>query len=421
MKKSFVSFDKFERECMKSGKSLHETMQENCNDRLAPPEEKCPNSCVPYWQATGEQRCLDIGVVEIEEADGCGHTRFTRVSNPIAWTDIGNTRCDESNNRIQKQQMNQCGDTRWLTTNVLCCTPEWTNTNENDCSQSMERVLQEDGCGHTRWYSSSNPVNWVSTGEVRCEPGNVYQIEQVNQCGTTRWLTVAGGCPCIPNWQPLGSERCTGDFVENQESDGCGHTRWQPTSTAVVWSNTGETRCNGGFIQNQQISQCGTTRWLTTETTCTTSPAANELSSKYVSDSLSSDGKKFMSCRLSAVTGAISWGQGNNDGFTDGGEHSEAWVTGAFDRNHYEARISYTADEVEGGTRIRAGSTLNTWFDLGDTSEITHTMTCTQPGFPVPTAAVVEWHNILIRIDIRKKGESISGGCTFGPFLLRAD
>jgi hypothetical protein len=55
--KSFVSFDKFECECMESGKSLHETMQENCKDRFVPPEEKCSSPCAPYWQSTGGQRC----------------------------------------------------------------------------------------------------------------------------------------------------------------------------------------------------------------------------------------------------------------------------------------------------------------------------------------------------------------------------
>lgn len=413
--KTFVPFDKFERECMESGKTLHETMQENCNERLEPPQEKCPNPCVPYWQPTNIRRCLDVGVVEIEEADGCGHTRFTRITDPVVWVDTENTRCDDPINRIQKEQVNQCGGLRWVTTDTLCCVPNWVNTAEIDCSQSMERVLQEDGCGHTRLRSSGNPVNWTSTGEIRCEPGDIYQVEQINQCGTLRWFTVPGGCPCIPNWQPLGPERCTGEFVENQEADGCGHTRWQPTATLVVWTNTGETRCNGGFIQNQQISQCGTTRWFTTETTCTTSPAANELDPKFVGETLAPNTHptKTLSTRLDATTGSIIWGQ------TGVADASEAWVTGAFDRNHYEARISYTADEPEDAIHTRSGSALNTWFDLGDTSIVSLNLSChrSNPGVPEN----VEWNNVIVRIDIRKKDEPISGGCTFGPLVIKTD
>src|SRR5690606_5789076 len=156
-------------------KSLHESMQENCNDRFAPAPESRHYNCVPYWQATGNSRCLEIIIVEIEEVDGCGHARFRRIPEPVVWEDNDEARCDEARNRIQKQQVNQCGGTRWVTTSELCCTPEW-----------------------------------VSTDEVRCEPGDIYQVKQENQCGDVRWITVPGGCPCIPDWQPSGPERCTG-------------------------------------------------------------------------------------------------------------------------------------------------------------------------------------------------------------------
>lgn len=406
---------------MPEGKSLHDTMQESPNEKFKE-DPPCKYSCVPYWQPTGERRCLDIGVVEIEEADGCCNLRFTRITDPVVWEFNDQERCDESRNRIERQQVNQCGGTRWVSTAELCCTPAWVPSEEGiDCSQSMERRYEEDGCGNTRLRSTGHPVNWVGTGEVRCEPGDIYQIEQTNQCGDTRWFTVPGGCPCIPDWQPLGPQRCTGAFIENQEADGCGHQRWQPTATAVVWTNTGETRCNGGFIQNEQISQCGTTRWFTTETPCSISPPANELDPKYESELLSGPGKKFMSCRISATTGTIHWGQGVDGTFTDGGEQSEQWVTGAFARGDYEARITYSAAEPPGTYREIGGSTLDTWFDLGDTTQLSFIMTCTETSWPLPNQGIVTvWNNVVVRIDIRKKNESISGGCTFGPFTLRA-
>lgn len=195
MKKPFVPFDKFERGCLPDSKPLHESMQENCNDRLAPTPEPCHYTCVPYWQPTGNRRCLDIGVVEIEEADGCGNTRFTRIAERVVWEDNDETDCDEARNRIRKQQVNQCGDTRWVTTSELCCTPEWQPPvqEELNCDQSVVRKREYDGCGNARWVTTAIPVNWESTGEDRCQPGDIHEVEQINQCGETRWLAV-GSC-----------------------------------------------------------------------------------------------------------------------------------------------------------------------------------------------------------------------------------
>ena len=270
MSKKFTPFDKFEKKCGPDGKPLHDTMEESYKGKFKP-DEPCDNTCVPYWQRTGNRRCLDIGVVEEEEVDGCSNTRFVRVVDPVVWTNVeGETRCDDSRNRIQQQQTNQCGDTRWVTTQELCCTPQWVPIPEEiDCTQAMERVLEEDGCGSTRLRSTGRPVNWTGTGETRCEPGDIYQIEQTNQCGDTRWFTIPGGCPCIPDWQPSGPERCTGASIEAQEVDGCGHTRWVSTGTPVTWSNTGEVRCSPlDLVQVQQINQCGNLRWTTTEESC---------------------------------------------------------------------------------------------------------------------------------------------------------
>lgn len=196
MKDKFVPFDKFERECLQEGKTLHQTMQESCVSNLVPKEPPCVNNCVPYWQPTGGRQCLDIGVVEIEETDGCENFRFTRVPELVVWEDTSETRCDEARNRIQKQQVNQCGDSRWVTTEELCCTPNWQDIpNEINCSHFVVRQMQVDGCGNTRLHSTGNPVTWLSTSETQCIDGMIYQIRQVNQCGEYRWAEVPGGCP----------------------------------------------------------------------------------------------------------------------------------------------------------------------------------------------------------------------------------
>lgn len=421
MKKKFTPFESFDWSCVAKSKTLHDTIQESPNEKFKE-DPSCKYSCVPYWQETGELRCGSNGIMEVEEADGCGNSRWIRKE-LVTWTRTDELGCDDKANRVLHEEINQCGETRWVSSSEKCCEPNWVPVPGGDlnCDQVVLRVLEEDGCGNTRWGNTSNPVSWAPTGDAQCLPGDIYRVEQINQCGQKRWVTMGTGCPCIPNWQPSGPQRCTGTYVENEERDGCGNTRWVNTSTFVNWTNTGETRCRNGFVQNQQISQCGTTRWFTTETTCTNSPPANELSPKYVSEMLSGPGWKFMSCRLDAAAGTIHWGQGDENGFTDGGEQSEAWVTGAYDRGDYEARISFTADESPGEFRTRSGSDLDTWFDLGDTTQITHTMTCIETSWPLPNQGLTTaWGNIIVRIDIRKKNESISGGCTFGPFTLRA-
>ena len=416
--KPFVPFDEFERECVPENKPLAQTMQENCNERLAPPEPECRTPCLPNWVATGEQRCTDTSsVVEIEEADGCGRTRWVKIPTNIVWTDTDTTECDEVNNRIKRQQVNQCGGTRWITTGTLCCTPDWVNKSpaEYNCDQAILRTRQEDGCGNERWYNTSEAVTWLPTGESECQPGDIYVIEEINQCGVTRNRVVDGGCPCIPDWSATGTQRCTGSFIEIQEQDGCGHTRWTTTDDAVAWTNTGETRCSGGFVQNEQINQCGTTRWFTTGTACTTSPEPNEIGSLWSGSTHSGNGTKFITMRLDATTGMIYYQTSGKD------EESVPWVTGGYNRAHYEARISYTADEPADSLRTRSGTALDTWFNLGDISVMSNTHTCTQPDYPMPDATIVEWRNLTIRFDIRKVGEPITGGVTFGPLLLRAN
>lgn len=412
--KPFVPFDQFERGCLPDTKSLHESMQENCNARLAPKPEVCKETCIPYWQRTEEIECGADGLILVQEANGCGDTRMARTSNRVTWTNTDETECDEPRNLIRRQQINQCGETRWVTTSTLCCTPEWIATGDQFCGDTLMEVAEEDGCGNTRRRVTPTPVFWVSTGEVRCEPGNIYMAEQQNSCGDTRWTVLPGGCPCMPDWQPLGPERCTGEFIEQQQVDGCGHTRWHPTTTFVIWNNTGETRCNGGFIQQEQISQCGTKRWLTTETVCVNSPAPVESDEVDIDTCLSDSGVSTMrefNVILNAANGTFFvQGQSEPDPI------SFAWVVGAYSRNDYEARWSWTGVQpVDGTNRLLGGSTPDTWYDLAETSQVVCNFRAQQDG-----NQGLSWDQVLIRFDIRRKGVvGIEGGATFGPLFFR--
>lgn len=418
--KKFVPFDQFERECSIPAKPLASSMQESCNDRFQPDEPTtCSDQpCPPYWQPTGVTKCLDNGLIDQEEEDGCGNTRWTRTVDVVVWTDTGETECDTPNNRIRKTQINQCGTTRVISTTTLCCTPVWVNTGEEpiyNCDQSMLRVQQEDGCGNTRFQSNGQAVVWTGTGEARCQPGDIYEIEQINQCGTIRWSVVGSGCPCIPDWTDVGSQRCTGEFVEQNQEDGCGATRWNNTGVLVVWTPNGEERCSAtGYVQYQEVSQCGTTRWTTsTEDTCVNSPAPNEIPSEDLSWGYCNSGGDTMTITLmlNASTKLIEWSRTG-----EGVIGSAAWVTGTVNRADYEARITYISPEATDSLHVYSGSVIGQWYNLGDYTTVGGSFTCVDTGGT--GADRVEWNFTEIRIDVRRVGMSIEGGASVGP--LRA-
>lgn len=421
--KPFVPFNAFEKSCSPKGKSLQETMQANPNEVTDPVEPKpcSSNPCPPYWQATGIERCLGNGLVDIEEKDGCGNSRWTRSTDVVIWTDTGETECDVLNNRIQKQQVNQCGDERMIPTSTLCCTPVWVNVLDEggdpipDCTQSMVRVQQEDGCGHTRLRSEGQPVNWMSTGEARCQPGDIYEIEQINQCGTTRWYQVGVGCPCIPDWTDVGSQRCTGEFVEQNQVDGCGASRWFNTGTLVNWLDNGEQRCSAtGFMQYQQVSQCGTTRWFTSEDPCINSPPPNEADDEFEWGYCNSSGRTTtLTLQLNASTNLLQLIKQTHSGGTELLASME-WVGGTVDRSHYEARLTYSAEQAPGDRRVYAGSTPGQWYNLGDETVVGGSFSCT--GGPLDGR--MPWDFTYIRLDIRRVGYPIEGGAGIGPLRI---
>lgn len=184
------------------------------------------------------------------------------------WQDTGTTRCiGEFQENLQNDG---CGNTRWFVTSIPCegpCVPNWQDTGTTRCSGLNVESLQIDGCGDSRWFDTGVPVTWTNNGAQFCsgEPGTYLQ-PQINQCGITRNFDTGVACnePCVPNWQNTGTTRCTGDFLENFQEDGCGNSRWDPTATPS-WSNTGVTRCSGANVENQQINACdSTTRWVDT-------------------------------------------------------------------------------------------------------------------------------------------------------------
>ena len=259
--KKFVPYDLFGKACSPKGKPLAETMQENPETKFAPdPPRPCSDTpCPPYWQKTCAQRCLASGMMEAEEADGCGNTRWVRIAETVVWTDTGQEECDLAINIFKKEQTNQCGEIRWVETGVLCCTPTWVNSdcgtaNCNNCDQSKVRVPQEDGCGNTRMYDTGVLVAWSDNGSRRCLDGN-YQKQEANQCAATRWVTLGP-----VTWVDSGATRCAGAVIEKEQVDSCGTTRWVATGAVLTWTDTTTVSCAGGIYSVQQVNECGTTR-----------------------------------------------------------------------------------------------------------------------------------------------------------------
>lgn len=128
MKKPFVPFDQFERSGTPDTKSLHDTMQENCNDRLAPVPDPCVSPCAPYWQPTDERSCTKSALIEIQEVDGCGNTRWTRTKELVAWVNQGDPILNEETGQVSQEQVNQCGQTRTVVTTLPSSQVRHSNT-----------------------------------------------------------------------------------------------------------------------------------------------------------------------------------------------------------------------------------------------------------------------------------------------------
>jgi hypothetical protein len=405
--KSFVPFDAFGKTCAPKGKELSDTMQDNPESKFAPdPPRPCSDTpCPPYWQRTCNCRVNAEGLVDQEEVDGCGNTRWVRVAGKVIWTDTGNTECNDAINRFRKEQTNQCGDIRWINTSDYCCTPEWEDDSCGDgggcynCDFSMLRLRQIDGCGHSRLIDTGRPVTWSPTAERRCLDG-IYEREEVNQCGDSRWVVVPGGGSLT--WTDTGETRCTGTLIEKEQTNQCGDTQWVATSAAIVWTdttttscagdiysvqqenqcgdtrndargavtwlNTGELRCSDtDMAEKQQQNQCGDLRWIETGASCTVTLPEEDWGQEFGCHSRASNHNAAAGSRLRFNpdgTWAVTHGASYNTAHASGD-----WYTGSPpDTNLYECRIVGTKDSylIEAGGIDCTGSTSSSVaFDTG--------------------------------------------------------
>lgn len=419
MSKPFVPFDKFEKSCSPQGKSLAETMQANCNDRLAPePTVPCSaKPCAPYWKRTCEIRCLSNGFVEEQETDGCGNTRWVRTVDQVIWTDDELLDCEDSQStseRIRMRQTNQCGETREVDTGNFCCVPEWADTAGEgspfyDCALSMLRVEQEDGCGNERLFTTALPVTWTDTAERQCADG-YYQREEINQCGQLRWTNIIEYV-----WTDTGETRCTGSLIEKEQENQCGTLRWIATSTslawtdtgifdctttfqaeqenqcgeirmqdrgAVVWTNTGETQCGpiSENIENQQANQCGDLRWNDTGVACDAPvPALPEFigGACYVDNPSTESSNYFLRFANN--------GTGTEKVLFGGGTSPFSWAPGVVDGAGYEIKVDF---DFAGSAAAYSGPTEGVWTSMAALVEMYWSVTSPSPSGAYLTGTV---------------------------------
>lgn len=390
--KKFTPFDGFQKTCSPDGKPLKDSMQESCNDRLTPEQESCLKACPPYWQKTGQIRCLSNGLVDFEEQDGCGNSRWTRGTDVVVWEDVGLTDCDDPEDAgeyIHMKQVNQCCETRLIRTDDKCCDPEWINAPGPvyNCEQSMLRVEQVDGCGSERLHTTGQPVAWSDTGNRRCNE-NMYERQEENQCGASRW-TVVG--PFV--WVDTGNTRCDGSLIEKEQENQCGTLRWIVTNAALEWEDTGNITCSGTYvveqenqcgatrlddrgpilwtntgvsqcgpvsenIENQQINQCGDLRWLDTGVNCSVANPAlptNFGGGCYVDTPTTT--QSYFRLRFNNN------GTGTRSILIGSGDAPFGWAPGVVDGNNYEIKVDFTFDG--GPSSSYSGPDSGVWTSLG--------------------------------------------------------
>lgn len=224
------------------------------------------------WRDTGEARCTPGSQtgMQKQQVNQCGETRWVNdPANVRVWTDNGVIQCvPGSETDTEKQQVDQCGNLRW----VPGPPQVWTDTGATRCSLDNETTEKEqvNQCGNTRWVAGDDQ-QWVYTGEFRClnAPTEAYpdgrtELKMVNQCGAIMWVPGPG-----LTWTDTGDVRCVPDSEEDTEKkqvNNCGDVRWVP-GPEQEWSPTGQLYCDGMDdtgetyrLHEYQQNQCGTVR-----------------------------------------------------------------------------------------------------------------------------------------------------------------
>lgn len=128
------------------------------------------------WVRTGKFRCNDDyeieedilvspGTKEHEEINQCGYIRWVDAE-PQHWAQTGEQRCipgseDETIDKI----VNDCGVIEW----VQGPAQEWTDTGVTRCEDQLVQRQQINQCGLTRWVDTEEHCGYLATYRLPCE------------------------------------------------------------------------------------------------------------------------------------------------------------------------------------------------------------------------------------------------------------
>lgn len=240
---------------------------------LLPGMDGCPGTCCidTEWQENGAQRCdIETDMLQRQEISNCDNLRWVDVR-PLNWQDTGGIRCTD--HVEEKQQANDCGDLRWVPTGTSC---GWIATYELPCGglafrpeddRDPDATAEIDGCGEGEVaYLYPTPMPWASKPITDCDAcvgggtvvGYAFEGGQAacDPCAGDPGAWVRTG---VRRWD--GTSGATEYGVERQEINGCGHYDWKDDGT-LLWVDTGGIRCTGQDVQREQTTEFGQTRWI---------------------------------------------------------------------------------------------------------------------------------------------------------------
>lgn len=168
-------------QCKPDPESWKLTGNRFCNAETGMVEDQYINNCGSTewretkeieWVPTGKTVCNDDwnheadepGTTSVQEVNDCGETRWVE-GEPQRWVATGVTQCLDDEDTTLAQFVNSCGDTVWLNGPDQ----KWTDTNVTRCEDSLVQRQQVNQCGQTRWVETEEHCGYLATYRLPCE------------------------------------------------------------------------------------------------------------------------------------------------------------------------------------------------------------------------------------------------------------
>jgi hypothetical protein len=109
------------------------------------------------WTRNGVKVCGET-LQSFQEVNDCGEIRWVD-GEPVTWVETGTLHCDDDTGRVNAQEVNDCGDFRWVDKEEI----KWWETGEIRCIDHAVDVQERNQCGITRWYSTDAACNYCAS------------------------------------------------------------------------------------------------------------------------------------------------------------------------------------------------------------------------------------------------------------------